>query len=71
MEWQTACVLKTAAISAVSWANSSNRPQELVAIASQSTVWVMGLTAHADSPKVKPFILTPNVHSKFPFRRWK
>lgn len=52
MEWQQICTVQIVSVSAVSWANSSNRPQELMAVASLSSVWIMGLTARADKPQV-------------------
>lgn len=48
-------VLHQADISVVAWANSANRPQELIAVASKQQVHIFGLTAQADKPQVCTF----------------
>lgn len=52
MSWQACKVVHSGNISSASWASSINRPQELLALSSNKTVWIKGLSNAADNPKV-------------------
>ena len=52
MEWRSVCTLLQADISAVAWANSANRPKEMLAVACKEEVRILGLSARADKPQV-------------------
>lgn len=69
MCWQAVSTLLEAEVETVAWANSVNRPKELIAVGSGKVARVFGLTGHANKPQVRTSIYLILFHQPYFSRR--